>query len=338
MLRLALWYSRRVLGDFLTRVLFLNLPVWQSQGIPHRAIRPLAPAMLGAVLKKAGHASIFIDADALRWSLEDIRNCIKNGEITCSKEDFHELLIDKTVADNWWSLTDDERDIIADFTIRNWTLFRVLFVREGSSDCEGGTGDWKDAYCFENAMVRLCTIGKGEDYYTQASKCYWSTDKVEEHCYVEESFGLPVYYVISHRTPLGHALCAIQIKRDQTDFNSWRIFQYENPNVKPSDWQILCESCDVFAYLTIYEVTKVYFTHVESNLIMRWQVDANCKITPALITPTPTPTPVPCSVSVDKDYYVLGETVTISYSNAPSGSVLFIGPTVGTAGAHYWTV
>ena len=58
------------------KVLLLNAPVFLTQQVAHRAIRPVAPATLCAVLNKAGHEAVFMDADALEWNYQKIEESI----------------------------------------------------------------------------------------------------------------------------------------------------------------------------------------------------------------------------------------------------------------------
>jgi anaerobic magnesium-protoporphyrin IX monomethyl ester cyclase len=58
------------------KILFLTPPIW-DQSLPHKAIRPIAPALLNAGFEKLGHDSVFIDSNALQWNWEKIGNCIK---------------------------------------------------------------------------------------------------------------------------------------------------------------------------------------------------------------------------------------------------------------------
>lgn len=62
------------------KVLFLNAPTWKTQLIPHRAVRPLAPSILSAILYKMGHESAFIDCDAMFWGWDDIKQTISEME------------------------------------------------------------------------------------------------------------------------------------------------------------------------------------------------------------------------------------------------------------------
>ena len=55
-------------------------------------------------------------------------------------------------------------------------------------------------------------------------------------------------------------------------------------------------------------------------------------------TPTLTPTPTPCNVSTDKDEYYQGDTVTISYKNAPANSTLVICAYPVAKPSRTWTV
>ena len=58
------------------KILFLTPPIW-NQGLPHNAIRSVAPALLNAGFAKLGHEAVFIDSNVLKWDFPMIENCIK---------------------------------------------------------------------------------------------------------------------------------------------------------------------------------------------------------------------------------------------------------------------
>ena len=58
------------------KILFLTPPIW-NQGLPHNAIRSVAPALLNAGFAKLGHEAVFIDSNVLKWDFPMIENCIR---------------------------------------------------------------------------------------------------------------------------------------------------------------------------------------------------------------------------------------------------------------------
>jgi len=198
------------------------------------------------------------------------------GEIICDKQTLHDnWLITKKLSKIWWLLTDDERNNTAGFIIRNWLFFSIPYHREGLPDCRGGTGDWKRTYCVGNAVIRLLRFGSGEGYYDDISHCYWSTDKVTEHCYWIESFDLPVFLanVHTHGTGFGHAVCAFQIRKDQKDFNSWRFFQYGNDNIKPGNWQMPCSYKGEEIHVHVVRALSLSCSGYGYDSIAKWKID-----------------------------------------------------------------
>lgn len=214
----------------------------------------------------------------------NIRRCIRDDRIVCSKEIIHYLLKNKIIAKRWWELTDREREIFADYIIRNWLFYYIPYKREGQRECKGGTGDWKRAVCLHNALIRYLRFGKGEKHYDQISSCYWSRDGKEEYCYWEESYDLPVFpvSVVTMGPGYGHAICAIQIKKNKKDFNSWRFFQYSNANIKIGDWQMPCKYTyqgeEKAIYVCINEPILLSCGGYSSNRIVKWNIDlVTCK-------------------------------------------------------------
>jgi len=225
-------------------------------------------------------ASIYIDETPIEQLLvaQFREECLSDtGEVICTKPTLHDdWLITKKLSRIWWLLTDNERDNVAGFVITNWSSSILLtYTRKGLPDCKGGTEDWQDACCIEHSIIRFLRFANGEDYYDDISHCYWSPDKKTEYCYYwGESFGLPVVIFCAYTTSAlyGHGGCALQIRKDQKDFNSWRFFQYTNDNIKPGDWQMPCYSGGEM-YVRVERPTLLDCFRIEYALIAKWKID-----------------------------------------------------------------
>lgn len=205
------------------------------------------------------------------------------GEVTCSREVMHDnWLITKKLADKWWLLERSERDIVADYVIRNWGITTHRYMRDGKPDCAGGEGEWSRAVCLHNAFIRLLLFANGADFYSEINHCYYTPDSkpiVNEYCYWQgEDFGLPVYLCGITRPGFGHAICAFQLDTDMVDFNNWQFFQYTNPNIIPGDWQMPCGSEEHLTNVRIEKIISMCITcsGCGINIITKWKIDKDC--------------------------------------------------------------
>lgn len=72
--------------------------------------------------------------------------------------------------------------------------FTINYIRCGFSNCGGGSGNWSNAVCLQNAVIRYARAGQSTPYFNILSGCYWM-EKIgcPEHCYVEEIYSLDIY-------------------------------------------------------------------------------------------------------------------------------------------------
>lgn len=118
----------------------------------------------------------------------------------------------------------------------------------------------------------------------EASKCYWQGTEGLEHWYITEDFGFPVFWVsmVTQGPRFGHEVCAFQVREDRKDFNSYRFFQYDSGNIRPSDWQMPCGFDGSEITLTIYKLDRlVTCTGCMPKEEMKWKLtgtDQSCLI------------------------------------------------------------
>lgn len=223
--------------------------------------------------------SIYIDGVPIEdYELaEEFREeCLSDSKVICDKQTLHDnWLITKKLSKIWWLLTDEERNNVAGFIIRGWLFFTIPYQRRGRANCEGGTGEWKTAYCLNNAVIRYLRFGEGEKHYDKISHCYWSRDKETEYCFWKESYDLPVYLccVVSEGIGYGHCICAFQIRKNPKEFSSWRFFQYRDDNIKLGDWQMPCRFNDQTILITIDDPFNLDCGSYSANFIAKWKID-----------------------------------------------------------------
>ena len=160
------------------------------------------------------------------------RKCIINNKIACDWSILHEYLLNRTVATYWWNFTRKERDAIADAVIPSIPkLYRPVYIGTGDCGCRGTNIKWDTPVCGDHAAILLAWYGSSA--YGSADACtYWKDTTGGIHCLGEESYYLPVYDV--YITPRSHAMCALLLEKDYKDINSWRIFQMDEYNARPS--------------------------------------------------------------------------------------------------------
>ena len=166
--------------------------------------------------------------------------------------------------------------------------FCIYCKRSGQSDCEGGTGSWRDisnAPCQYNAIMRFARAGESSGFYDVLSKCYWQEHSgCGEHCYMEDyGWNKPIYHatvVNNSLTPsFGHSICAEHLGGDMTEFNNWKFFQYDNLNIQPPDpGQMPCGTPTENTKVKIKEITSIGSCggSVLGDLKVIFEIDVNC--------------------------------------------------------------
>jgi len=165
------------------------------------------------------------------------RDCLSNGEIICNWNTLHEYLIDKTVADNWWELTKEERVSICDACCQHWG---DAWIEKIGYDSDGdGIPDKEETWtpCIRQAEIRYLIFNQKEyrqsTDYGNFSNCYYYIRDDGWHNYEEEGYELPCH-VVRGAFPSGlHELNAIQIGKDESKIYNWYIFDCDHCNIKP---------------------------------------------------------------------------------------------------------
>lgn len=259
------------------------------------------------ILSKPEGATIYIDGKEIGIAPVSFRvegsfdyfvaTCLNAGRVSCDKKTMFGFLKTKDVARWWWDFTDEQRKYLAVWIIDNYAADYVHYWRSGKPDCKGGEGEWQEAICLHNGILRWLRLGEAEEWLNDVASCYWAENHTKnEYCYNEfpltypqhgvfkGCFGLPVYPVRVWGKGWAHMIAAIKIKKDTHGFYSWLFFQYgEYP--KPGTWQM------PWGFSTIEDtkvevkrpVTEWYAPHCFPNYyerIARWRLSKECKITP----------------------------------------------------------
>jgi hypothetical protein len=162
--------------------------------------------------------------------------CLSDGSVVCSWDVLKTRLEDHTVSGLWWDLTQDERRSIAVTATKNTLCFRIYSWRPGQPDCIGGEGEWRNADCGINSVVRIWKFGTDSpDGY----HAYWQDPATSiEYCYVPDiKYNLPCYSAGVAQPNWGHEIATIQIGEDVSDINSWIFFQYHEFDIRPGEYQ-----------------------------------------------------------------------------------------------------
>ncbi len=223
--------------------------------------------------------------------LDDVRACVKllNSTIVCSGEAMYTMLVNKKIARVWWQLADNERSVLAEYIITHYLFNRFTLWGIGGSDCVGGVTEWKTAYCMQNAMIRFMLLGEADEH--KLTSCYYKLIAGDtERCFWSGNcFGLPVYIVTILSTAgldFGHAVCALQIKGDVDNFDSWRYFQYANSHIIPGIDQMPCGAGRTI-YVQINDVFSIDCTGYSYDIKAKWIFTDNCIPVSANIAPIP---------------------------------------------------
>ena len=204
--------------------------------------------------------------------------CITDGQVSCDWSILESWLNSLIVSDIWWGLTRDERYSIADKAVHNTLWGRIRYYGFGKDHCAGSDGNWLEAACAANGMIKYLKFASPVFEYQEDcsfESCYWKWDDEDtEHCYKHEFYyDLPCAIVQAHGrhgSGMGsHIMCAIQIGEDVTELDSWVIFQWKAFDIQSGEGQL---NCDIFEYFDIYRpgdmgcggaAHRTYFVHVD---------------------------------------------------------------------------
>lgn len=203
----------------------------------------------------------------------DVKKCFSDGALTCDRDTIYQLLIDKHVSRQWWSLTKEQRFTLGTYIIRNFLPYRqVTQLGQGDSNCEGTNIGWYYGSCVSNAILRYAIMNH-KTPVGDLSQCYFKETEVK--CFTDESYWLPCFVVgvdgVNHK--FGHEICGLQIGEDINDFHSWVFFQYNNSNIKPGSWQMPKDS-----EVMIEELENVGCRWLKHKVIAEWYIDKNREI------------------------------------------------------------
>ena len=206
---------------------------------------------------------------------EFIANTFDEGDqVIIDSELLNYYLRKKIISLYWWNLSDIQRDRLS-IVILDQNIINASDYADGKPNCKGVTGSWNHADCCPHAVMRWGKLGNSSNWADELRACYWRAWEggigggYVTHCYGEVNFNLPVHVV----SVPGHYICGIQIKSDQTSFDSWRFFQYQNTDITLGNWQMPCGEGNS---IIIYDVLQVTCGGFELMKIVKWVLDANC--------------------------------------------------------------
>lgn len=167
---------------------------------------------------------------------------LSGGHVVCTREVLKSRLEDKTISRLWWLLTEQERRSIAEHAAMDTFPRAIPYKRKGNPNCRGGVGEWGEATCVPNSIIRCLKIfGNPAPSESDADQCYWKDYSGDENCFFQnDPYNLPCHTVscLSDDRSFCHALAAIQVNLDTSSLNSWCIFQYTKFDLKPGDYQL----------------------------------------------------------------------------------------------------
>jgi len=185
------------------------------------------------------------------------QSCISNGTVNVGWNTLKPYMIDRTVSEIWWYLTEKERRSILKLTDSNNYPTSIPSIGEGQDDCKGSYNNWTFAWCRNHVTIKLHIYGKP---VTDNSKSfYYQTKSNSKHCYyTNQYYDLPYNYVairgpeINGTEYFAHAVCGVQVNQDTSTYNSWVLFQYWDHDIKPNSYQIPTNKYDLTMYIYKY--------------------------------------------------------------------------------------
>ena len=194
------------------------------------------------------HEVSFIIPEGSELSIGAFDDCLEDGKVVCNWSVLEKYLLDHTVSNLWWDLTEAERRSIAETAIKNTLFYELWYGRGGKANCEGGEGDFVGIVCMQNAIIRCLKFGVPIPIVDMTTgyvdACYFKrslSDPIET-CYKQDTYNLPCHLVMcmEHFTGPGwvHAMCAIQVREGFDSLDNWIVFQYSDFDIKPGNWQM----------------------------------------------------------------------------------------------------
>ena len=170
---------------------------------------------------------------------EDIESVIFSGDtIIANRDTIHKLLIDRSISQQWWDISEKQRRVLSKYIIR-YFLPRRQVTKIGEKR-EDGVIRWRHGSCVSNALLRYAKMREPTE---NQKRCYYLDGA--KHCYAGESYFLPCYcvgcngYNSEGECNFSHELCALLVKEgEESKFDSWIFFQYSGINIKSGNWQM----------------------------------------------------------------------------------------------------
>lgn len=172
-------------------------------------------------------------------------DCVNGNNLTCSWSKLETYLLDSTITYGWWDISEVIRRKIVDIAIQNTINERIYYHSTGKPYCRGQEGDWLVAKCVPNSIIRMLkmgnlpNVGQDEMICTPERGYYKYTNLSSVHCfYTSNCFNLPIHSVSCIKPDFTHALASILVNKDYSKIGSWVIFQYNDIDIKPGNWQL----------------------------------------------------------------------------------------------------
>ena len=162
---------------------------------------------------------------------------------------------------------------------------------------EINSGNWWDASCLANAMIRWSRAGYSSPFYTKLSPWMWKRSACCPNPGYSWAFdspaNKPIYYaavqnpsiiVDENGTKFSHAIAAEYLgtgNANESSWQDWKFFQYENLYINVSDWQLPKGTDTDDTSVTINEIMG--FQNCGQSIpknVISFSIDHNSNITP----------------------------------------------------------
>lgn len=183
--------------------------------------------------------------------------CISNETVNVGWSTVELYMINRTVSEIWWYLTEKERRSVLKIADSNNYPTTIPEISDGQGDCKGSYNNWIKAWCRNHVTIKLHIYGK--PVTDNCKSFYYKTKSGSKHCYyTNQYYDLPYSYVAIRGPEIGgtdyfaHAVCGIQVSQDTSTYKSWVFFQYGDHDIKPGNYQIPINEYDLTIYIYKY--------------------------------------------------------------------------------------